>query len=184
MATSSPFSFLNDIVDKLASGLQPPAWVVDEVQHRLVLFLNHVLLQESEAMARLARQKDRVVLAQWRSFAIKFVATPAGLLDLAAPDAQPDLTLSMLEASPLELAQAALRGDKPAVRIEGDVQLAAEVNWLVDHVRWDAEEDLSRVLGDAPAHALGQAARRMVDGLRQFTSARAQTPAGSGKAQP
>lgn len=184
MATSSPFSFLNDIVDKLAPGLKAPAWLVDEMQHRLVLFLNHVLAQEAEAMARLARQKDRVVLAQWRSFAIKLVATPAGLLDVAAPDAQPDLTLAMLQASPLELAQAALRGDKPAMRIEGDVQLAAEVSWLVDHVRWDAEEDLSRVLGDAPAHALGEAARRMVDGLRQFTSARAQTPAGPGKAQP
>jgi ubiquinone biosynthesis protein UbiJ len=54
------------------------------------------------------------------------------------------------------------------VRIEGDVQLAAEVNWLVDHVRWDIEEDLARILGDAPAHALGQAARRVVDALRQL----------------
>ena len=182
MATQSPFSFLGSVFDRLAPRLQPPAWVVDEVQHRLVLLLNHVLQQESEAMARLARQKDRVVLAQWRSFAIRLVATPAGLLDVAAPDAPPDLTLAMLQASPLELAQAAVRGDKPAVRIEGDVELAAEVNWLVDHVRWDAEEDLSRVLGDAPAHALGQVVRRLVDGLRQFTSARA--PAGSGKAQP
>jgi hypothetical protein len=44
------------------------------------------------------------------------------------------------------------------VRIAGDVQLAAEVQWLVDHVRWDLEEDLSRVIGDAPAHAMGQSA--------------------------
>ncbi len=66
------------------------------------------------------------------------------------------------------MAQAALRGDKPAVRIEGDVQLAAEVNWLVDHVRWDLEEDLARVIGDAPAHALGQAARGLAQALRQF----------------
>ncbi len=180
----SPFSFLSTVFDKLAPRLQPPAWVVDEVQHRLVLLLNHVLQQESEAMARLARQRGRVVLAQWRSFAIRLVATPAGLLDVAAPDAKPDLTLAMLQASPLGLVQAAVRGDKPAVRIEGDVELAAEVNWLVDHVRWDAEEDLSRVLGDAPAHALGQAMRRLVEGLRQFTSARAPAPLGSGKAQP
>ena len=61
-----------------------------------------------------------------------------------------------------------LRGDKPAVRIEGDVQLAADVNWLVDHVRWDIEEDLARVMGDAPAHTLGQAARNMAAALRQF----------------
>jgi ubiquinone biosynthesis protein UbiJ len=90
----------------------------------------------------------------------------------------------MLQGSPLEVAQAALRGDKPEVRIEGDVQLAADVNWLVDHVRWDAEEDLSRVLGDAPAHALGQAARGLLGGLRQFTGARPAASAGAGKAQP
>ncbi|HXE23155.1 MAG TPA: hypothetical protein VN617_12590 [Rhodoferax sp.] len=184
MATQSPISILSGIFDKLATGLQPPVWVVDEVQHRLVLFLNHVLLQEPEAMARLARQKGRVVLAQWRSFSIRLEATPAGLLDVAAADARPDLTLAMLQGSPLEVAQAALRGDKPEVRIEGDVQLAADVNWLVDHVRWDAEEDLSRVLGDAPAHALGQVARGLLGGLRQFTGARPAASAGAGKAQP
>ncbi|MBU6503928.1 MAG: hypothetical protein KGQ35_13815 [Burkholderiales bacterium] len=185
MATQSPISILSGMVDKLATGLQPPAWVVDEVQHRLVLFLNHVLLQEPEAMARLARQKGRVVLAQWRSFSIRLEATPAGLLDIAAATTRPDLTLAMLQVSPLEVAQAALRGDKPEVRIEGDVQLAADVNWLVEHVRWDAEEDLSRVLGDAPAHALGQAARGLLGGLRQFTGAHpAASSAGAGKAQP
>ncbi|MBI3530978.1 MAG: hypothetical protein HY068_00560 [Burkholderiales bacterium] len=42
------------------------------------------------------------------------------------------------------------------------------VNWLVDHVRWDIEEDLARIVGDAPAHALGQAARRMAEAVRQF----------------
>jgi ubiquinone biosynthesis protein UbiJ len=54
------------------------------------------------------------------------------------------------------------------VRIAGDVEFANEVNWLVEHVRWDLEEDLSRLVGDAPAHAMGNAARQMVQALRQF----------------
>jgi ubiquinone biosynthesis protein UbiJ len=53
------------------------------------------------------------------------------------------------EESPFAIAQELIAGDKPAVRIEGDVQLAAEVNWLIDHVRWDIEEDLARLMGDA-----------------------------------
>jgi ubiquinone biosynthesis protein UbiJ len=61
-----------------------------------------------------------------------------------------------------------MQGAKPPVRIEGDVQLAAEVNWLADNVRWDVEEDLSRIIGDAPSHMLAQAARRLADGLRDF----------------
>jgi ubiquinone biosynthesis protein UbiJ len=172
MATQSPFSFFEPFLDKVGSTLKPPAWVVDEVQHRMVLLLNHVLMQEPEAQARLLRQKGRVVLAQWRSFAIKLQATPAGLLDLAGADARSDLTLTVTEASPFALVQAAVRGEKPAVSIEGDVQLAAEVNWLVDHVRWDLEEDLSRVVGDVPAHALGDTVRRMTTALRQFVGAR------------
>lgn len=168
MATQSPFPFLNDLLGKLGSGLQPPAWVVDEVQHRIVLLLNHVLMQEPEATSRLARQKGRVVLLQWRSIKLPLVATPAGLLDLAPAGDHPDLTLTITDESPLQLAQAALRGDKPNVRIAGDVQLAAEVNWLFDHVRWDLEEDLSRIVGDPVAHTIGQVARSVGQALRRF----------------
>lgn len=168
MATQSPFSFLEDAFQQLSATLQPPDWAVQEAQRRIVLLLNHVLMQEAEATARLARQKGRVVLFHWRQFHFKLLLTPAGLLDLASPDAAADLTLSVTEASPSALVQSVLSGAKPAVRIEGDVQLAAEVNWLVDHVRWDIEEELARILGDAPAHALGQAARRIGEAVRQW----------------
>jgi ubiquinone biosynthesis protein UbiJ len=179
MATQSPFPFLDDIF----SRLQPPAWVVDEVQRRLVLLANHVLMQEPEAQARLTRQAGRVLEARWRVFVVRLVATPAGLLDVAPGATHPDLTLTLSEESPWELAQAALRGDKPPVRIAGDVQFAAEINWLVDHVRWDLEEDLSRAVGDAPAHAIGEAGRKMVQALRQFAAA-APAPAPAAPAGP
>ena len=169
MATQSPFHLLEQFAQSVASSFRPPAWMVDEVQRRIVLLLNHVLVQEKAATDRLVRQKGRVVLGQWGGFSMRFLITPAGLLDLAAPDAPADLSLLVTEQSAVSIAQAALRGDKPPVRIEGDVQLAAEINWLVDHVRWDIEDDLSRVIGDAPAHAAGVAARRAAQVLRQFT---------------
>ncbi|MDA7416696.1 hypothetical protein PGB34_10000 [Xenophilus arseniciresistens] len=175
-APSSPFAFLEDLLGRVGQHLQPPAWAVHEVQHRVVLFLNHVLQQEPEAQERLVRQKGRVVLFQWRGFNMRLQATPAGLLDLAAEGATPDLTLTVTESSPFALAGATLRGDKPAVQIEGDVQLAAEVNWLVDHVRWDVEDDLARVIGDAPAHAIGNAARKVGGALRQFIDKAARSP--------
>ena len=145
MATQSPFSFVQDFLGNLASGrarksdsataappdflsaFAPPAWAVDEAQRRIVLLLNHILMQEKEATSRLARQKGQVIYVQWQFFAMKLVATPAGLLDLADPAAAADLTLAVTEQSPIAIAQAMLRGDKPAVRIEGDVQLAAPV---------------------------------------------------------
>jgi ubiquinone biosynthesis protein UbiJ len=166
------------LINKIGDRLQPPAWAIHEIQHRVVLFLNHVLQQEPEAQQRLARQQGRVVEAHWRAVRMRLVATPAGQLDLAPEGATPDLTFTVAHESPLELAQTALRGDKPSVQIVGDVQLAAEVNWLVDHVRWDVEEDLARLIGDVPAHAIGNTARKVVGALRQFIG----KAAGSGSA--
>jgi ubiquinone biosynthesis protein UbiJ len=162
--TTSPFAFLESI----AARFQPPAWVVDEGQQRLVLFLNHVLMQEKQAQDRLLRQKGRVVHLQWGLFSIDLVVTPAGLVDRASPSAKPDLSLAVATESPLVALQSVMAGKPPPVKIEGDVQLAAELGWLAENLRWDAEEDLSRLIGDAPAHAVADAGRKLFDGLKQF----------------
>lgn len=167
MSPQSPFSRVGAGFDRLASSLRPPAWLTDELQHRLVLFLNHVLMQEPQARERLARRQGQVVRVQWGPAALQLAITPAGLCE-RAPAAEHDLLLTVVDASPLALARDVLRGERPAVRIEGDSQLAGDVNWLVDHVRWDAEEDLARVVGDAPAHALAELGRALARGLRQF----------------
>ncbi len=180
---SSPFSFLDDLFNRVGTRLQPPEWAVREIQHRMVLFLNHVLQQEPEAQQRLIRQQGRVAKFEWRFVTMTFVATPAGLLDLSPEGAVPELTLTVTEESPFGLARAAFSGEKPAVRIEGDVQLAAEVNWLVDHVRWDVEDDLARVIGDVPAHTIAGAARRVRDALRRFVGERSGPAGGSASAE-
>lgn len=160
------------MVSQMAANFQPPAWVVDESVNRIVLFLNHVLMSEPEAMARLARQKGQRIELVWDRIQLQLTPTPAGLLERGRFDGF-DLRLSVTEESPVSLASALARGDKPKVRIEGDVQLAAEVNWLIDHVRWDAEEDLARLVGDAAAHSLAQVARKAMQALRGFVAQRA-----------
>lgn len=171
MATSSPFLFLANLAQSassLAAKFQPPAWAVDETQQRLVLLLNHILMQEPQAMARLARVKAKVIRVRWRQFNMTLTATPAGLLDRASEQVRSDLTLTVVDESPLSLLQTVFTGNKPAVSIEGDVQLAAEVNWLVEHVRWDVEEDVARLMGDAPAHALGSVVKQISSAIRGF----------------
>ena len=71
MATQSPDSFVQSLLGKLGEALQPPAWVVEELQRSLVLALNHVLQQEPEAQARLRRQAGRLVEAHWRMFSVR-----------------------------------------------------------------------------------------------------------------
>ncbi|MFO1192241.1 MAG: hypothetical protein U1F00_08790 [Rhodoferax sp.] len=184
MATLSPFHLVERLAQQVLTRLPPPPWAVEEIQRRIVLLLNHVLMQEPAAMERLVRQKTRVVALRWQNFALSLRITPAGLLDLAPPDANPDLALTLEDGYAADMAQALLRGDKPAVRIDGDVQLAAEVNWLADNVRWDIEEDLARVIGDAPAHHLGQIVRRVREVIRRFPGTGRPVPAGASGSAP
>jgi len=164
-----PFQPLADAFGKLTQNLKAPPWLVDEMQHRLVLFLNHVLARQPQAQERLTRLRGRVVRLQWRGFHIQLAATPAGLCELAQ-EATPDLRLTVADASPLDLARGAARGERPQVRIEGDAGLAADVNWLADNVRWDAGGDLARLIGEAPARALTDLGRKVAQALRAFVS--------------
>jgi ubiquinone biosynthesis protein UbiJ len=132
-------------------------------------------------MARLARQKGQRIELVWDRIQLQLTPTPAGLLERGRFEGF-DLRLTVTEESPVSLASALARGDKPKVRIEGDVQLAAEVNWLIDHVRWDAEEDLAHLIGDAPAHTLAQAARQAMAALRSFVVQRQGTGLRTGSA--
>ncbi len=159
------------MASQFATHVQPPSWVVDESVNRLILFLNHVLMSEPEAMARLARQKGQRIEGVWDRFSLQLIPTPAGLLERGHFEGF-DLRISVTEESPFTLVSALARGEKPKVRIEGDVQLAAEINWLIDHVRWDAEEDLARLVGDAAAHTLAQTARKAIEALRGFVASR------------
>src|SRR6476661_3203750 len=102
MATRSPFPFVDSLLDAVGQRFAPPPWAIQEAQRRLVLLLNHVLMQEPQAMDRLRRQAGRIVEGRWRIFQVRLVATPAGLLDLASQAAAPDLTLTVTEESPLK----------------------------------------------------------------------------------
>lgn len=164
VGAAAPLNFLQSLL----GAIRPPEWVVDELQNRVVLFINHVLMQEKAAQDRLRRQKGKPVRIQWGDFHLTLAPTAAGLLERCAPDAKPELSVTLTQPSPLALAQSVLAGHKPGVDIQGDVQLAAEVAWLVDNVRWDVEEDLSRVVGDATAHTLSRFARSAAQAVKSF----------------
>lgn len=168
MNPAPPFPPVPDFLQKLAASLPVPDWMVAELQNRVVLFLNHVLMQEPQAQERLRRQQGKVVRVALGVFELPLAATRAGLLERAGPGAAPDLSVTLADTSPLVVAQTLLAGERPKIDIQGDVLLAAEVAWLVDNLRWDVEEDLSRWVGDAPAHTLVSQARAAAAALQTF----------------
>ncbi len=170
----NPIDNLKEIafrVERMVLGLTPPEWLVDEGQQKIVLFLNHVLKQETVAMERLRRQTGKTVELRWMDIEFRIAFTPAGLVErLSSRGDTADLVLYLNERSPLMILQQLMQGEKPSIRIEGDVQLAAEVNWLIDHVRWDVESDLSRICGDETARLSVQIARQCAQALREFVN--------------
>lgn len=168
MATSPTLQEIPAQFAQFLMQLKPPAWLMNELQDKLVIVLNHVLAQEPAALERLRRQKDRQIAVAWREHHLQWRITPAGLLERATDHQTADLRVQISENSPLHLVRGLAKGDKPAMRIEGDVMLASEINWLVDHVRWDAEEDLSRIVGDAAAHNIVNMTKRVMQALSEF----------------
>jgi len=125
------------------------------------LALNHVLAASPEAMQRLAPfAGERVEVRAPPLPALTFTILPDGRLEAGGAGASLVVTLKP------ELLPALGKGEEHlmrAVEVSGNAQLAAEVMWLVRHLREAlpdiAEEDLSRLFGDVAAHRLAQGAR-------------------------
>ena len=170
MAIASSLADMSARLSGFVFAFKLPDWLVQELQDKLVLLINHVLGQEPAALERLKRQQGQCVQVSWREYRLQWLITPAGMLERADTHAKADLHLHINQDSPLGLVQALAKGEKPPMRIDGDVMLAADINWLVDHVRWDIEEDLSRVFGDAAAHQIALVGKRAISALREFAA--------------
>jgi ubiquinone biosynthesis protein UbiJ len=170
MAIASSLADVSARLSGFMLAFRLPDWLLHELQDKLVLLLNHVLAQEPAASERLRRQQGQCVQVSWRDYRLQWTITPAGLLTRADADTPADLHLHINQDQPLTLLQTLAKGEKPAMRIDGDVMLAADINWLVDHVRWDMEEDLSRVFGDAMAHHMASFFKRVAAALREFAA--------------
>lgn len=106
-------------------------------------FANHVLDGAAWARERLA------------PFAGRSIQVRAPLL--------PTLHLTITPQGRLEAggAAAAVTVDLPRVKVCGEPQLAAVLQELARTLRWDVEEDLSRIFGDVLAHRAAQTGRAL-----------------------
>jgi ubiquinone biosynthesis protein UbiJ len=131
--------------------------------HPGIFALNHLLGAEAWARDKLKPYAGQCVEFRAPPLpALRLEILAAGLLDRAAEDAPPNLVVT-IGAGALP---ALVRGEDALMReigIEGNADLASAVQYLFRHLRWDLEEDLSRVFGDVLAH-------RMVEGGQRFAA--------------
>lgn len=110
---------------------------------------------------------------------VRWRITPAGLLErdeaatVDGPTVVPaaDVVLSVEGGIPASAWRAVALGDTSGLRIHGDAALAADVQWIVEHVRWDLAGDLQRLLPAPVAMPAARAAELMLASLQRGAKA-------------
>jgi ubiquinone biosynthesis protein UbiJ len=137
------------------SAILPPPKATPAVA--FCFLLNRLLAAEPWARERLAPFAGETVELRAPPLPALRLAIVAGG-SLQAGEAVPGLSMTLKP----EFLIALVRGEEHALRaveVEGNAGLAAEILVLARHLRWDAEEDLSRLLGDVAAHRLAETGR-------------------------
>ena len=133
--------------------------------------INHVLSHEQWALRELQKHQGKVVQLSLPLGSLQVQIQADSLLVLLNPWAQkPDLTielstqaLSVLHSANGSLKERAIK----AVKISGDAELAQLIAKLANQLRWEYEEDLSKIIGDAPAHFVTTQAKRFASLTQQ-----------------
>jgi ubiquinone biosynthesis accessory factor UbiJ len=116
-------------------------------------FLQHITNQNNWSRQHLHDFAGKVV-----QFNIAFIKTNLliledGSLSLATHNATADATIYIPPSLALRLV-AKDEAAKMLIKIEGDTHLASELGKILQHMRWDMTEDLSKVVGDIPAEKI------------------------------
>ncbi|MCK9261329.1 MAG: SCP2 sterol-binding domain-containing protein [Azoarcus sp.] len=115
---------------------------------------NHLLAQSGWARSRLQPHAGKRARLDLSPVSIDFSIASDGHFAACSSDEAPDVSLQL----PLSESPRALNGGIEAlmsqVRISGNAELADALGFVFRHLRWDLEEDLSRVVGDIAAHRL------------------------------
>lgn len=131
--------------------------------------LNHLLAAEPWAQRKLAAHAGQTAVVNAGIAAIRLSVLPDGSVRTAAADEKPSVTIHV---KPADLPLILQNRDRAFsyVTIDGDAGFAATISQLGQSMRWEAEEDLSRIVGDiAAARIVGgaKAVAKSIDDTRK-----------------
>lgn len=138
--------------------------------------LNHVLARANWAQQKLMPFAGREALLAMPPFRLQLLVNADGLFAVGRGSA--DVEILLPAATPL----LALQGTDQVMRsarINGSVEFADTLGFVLRHLAWDFEEDLARVVGDIAAHRIAntlrsltawqkQAARNLAENMAEY----------------
>ncbi|MDR2032419.1 MAG: SCP2 sterol-binding domain-containing protein [Azoarcus sp.] len=122
--------------------------------------INHLLEQAEWARERLRPHAGRHARLDLAPLAIAFVITGDGMLAASPAETVPEVTLTLALGDALA-ARGGLETLMAKARINGAADLAETLVDVFRHLRWDAEEDLAKFVGDIAAHRLVTTGERL-----------------------
>ncbi|MFL9932532.1 SCP2 sterol-binding domain-containing protein [Paraburkholderia sp. RL18-103-BIB-C] len=123
--------------------------------------INHLLARESWARERLAPYAGKTARLSCPPVDLTLLVQPDGYLTAVGDTEthQFDVTVSV----PSDALPAFVQGGQAAVmkhvKIEGDAEFATVIARLAEHLRWEPEEDLAKLIGDGPAWRVASVVR-------------------------
>lgn len=127
--------------------------------------LNHLVNQNDWAREQLQPYSGKAVLFVIPPARMKIIVLEDGGLAAAGQAAEVLAKVTLPPSAAMRL----LAGDANAetlATIDGDTELALALSKVLRNLSWEYEEDLSKLIGDAPAHQLSQFGRKAVSEIR------------------
>lgn len=128
--------------------------------------LNHLLDQAEWARSRLSPFAGRIARFDSPPFQMSFLICEGGNVAASPPDQLPSVSIHVPLNALLQLPEGLDRFFSHA-SVEGSAEFATELSFVLRNLRWDAEEDLSALIGDVAAHRLVSAASHFVSWQNQ-----------------
>jgi ubiquinone biosynthesis protein UbiJ len=134
------------------------------------LFVNHLLAQEEWAKIKLQAHAGKIACIDLQAMALRLKVASDGMLVGAESEAEAsapaDVTIR-LKLSDLPLIAQNRERAFSYVKVEGDADFANTISHLSQHLRWEAEEDLSKLFGDVAALRMVSVAKSLMQSAQQ-----------------
>jgi len=130
-----------------------------------ILFgLNHLLSQAGWARDRLKSYAGRQAKLSLGPVVLNLTISSDGLFTSTVDGSDnPDVSIALPADAPFRLLQGGVAEVMKAAQVTGAADMADALGFVLRNLRWDAEEDLSKIVGDIAAH-------RIVRGTESFVA--------------
>ena len=136
-------------------------------------FLQHLTNQNNWSRPHLQPFAGKVVQFNFTLIKVNLLILEDGSLAIAGDsynnkNSAPEANIHVTPSLALRL----IANDENAkiqIKIDGDTHLATEISKVLQNMRWDMEEDLSKLTGDIAAHKMGEITRKTLSEAKKQT---------------